>query len=140
MGYYVEMKSSVDSVNDPRSILSREVIGAAIEVHRILGPGLLESAYARCLGRELDLRGIDHRREVEIPVEFKRVRLDCGYRADFVIGRHILVEVKAVEALNPRHTAQTLTYLRLSGLRLGLLLNFHTAVLKSGIRRVVNNY
>ncbi len=135
------MKAIAGSTHGHRdSRLSHELIGAAIEVHRLLGPGLLESAYCRCLSHELSLRGVEHRREVEIPVEFKGVKLDCGYRADLVVSGSILVEVKALEALNPRHTAQILTYLRLSRLRLGLLLNFHATVLKNGIRRVVNNY
>jgi len=134
------MKLSEEPGNNHSPALSGQVIGAAIEVHRVLGPGLLESAYARCLSREFEIRGVEHRREVEIPVEFKGVKLDCGYRADLIVGGRILVEVKAVEELNPRHTAQILTYLRLTGLQLGLLLNFHATVLKNGIRRVVNNH
>jgi GxxExxY protein len=113
------------------------VIAAAIEVHRALGPGLLESAYMRCLEHELTLRGIPFRREVSLPVVFKGVQLDCGYRMDFVVDEKIVVEIKAVEALAPIHEAQLLTYLRLSGMRVGLLINFNSAVLKNGIVRRV---
>ena len=117
--------------------LSTAVIGAAIEVHRALGPGLLESAYMRCLQHELTLRGIVFRTEVAVPVVFKGVRLECGYRLDFVIEEKIILEVKAVEALAPIHEAQLLTYLRLSGMRVGLLINFNSPVLKDGIVRRV---
>ena len=120
--------------------LSSQVIGAAIEVHRALGSGLLESAYAACLARELESRSIHFEREVGLPIEFKGIRLDCGYRMDFVIASKLIVEVKAVEALHPLHSTQLLTYLRLSRLRLGLLLNFHAGTMKQGIKRVVNNF
>ena len=103
------------------------VIGCAIEVHRTLGPGLLESAYEICLCRELNLRGIPFERQVSIPVEYKGVRLDCGYRADLIVGGKILVEIKAVDQLAPIHEAQVLSYLKLSGLRVGLLINFMNA-------------
>ena len=117
--------------------LSMAVITAAIEIHRALGPGLLESSYMRCLEHELTLRGIPFRREVSLPVVFKGVQLDCGYRMDFVVDERIVVEVKAVEALAPIHEAQLLTYLRLSGMRVGLHINFNSAVLKDGIVRRV---
>ena len=117
--------------------LSNAIIAAAIEVHRALGPGLLESAYMRCFEHELKLRGIPFRREVDLPVVFKGVCLECGYRMDFVIDEQIVVEIKAVEALAPIHEAQLLTYLRLSGIRVGLLINFNTTVLKDGIMRRV---
>jgi GxxExxY protein len=117
--------------------LSQAVIAAAIEVHRALGPGLLDSAYCRCLEHEMTLRGIPFRKEVALPVLFKGVQLDCGYRMDFVIDEKIVVEIKAVEALAPIHEAQLLTYLRLSGMRVGLLINFNSAVLKNGIVRRV---
>ena len=120
--------------------LSERVIGAAIEVHRELGPGLLESAYRICLGHEFELRRIPYQREVSIPVKFKGLALDCGYRLDFIVGTCLILEIKAVEELHPVHTAQLLTYLRLSDTRLGLLLNFHVPVLKQGVRRVVNNF
>ena len=115
--------------------LTRAVIGAAIEVHRALGPGLLESAYDRCLERELACRGIPCRRQVALPLEYKGVRLDCGYRVDFVFGSELALELKAVSTLEPVHEAQLLTYMKLGGWRLGLLINFNVAVLKNGIRR-----
>lgn len=102
--------------------LSRAVIGAAIDVHRALGPGLLESAYEECLCHELTLRGIPFHRQVSQPVTYKGVKLDCGYRLDLVVEDRLIVEVKAVDALHPIHTAQLLTYLKLSGHRVGLLL------------------
>lgn len=120
--------------------LTHEIIGAAMEVHRTLGPGLLESAYAECLARELALRRIPYEREKPIPVVYKDVRLDCGYRVDFLIDARLVVELKAVEALAPIHEAIMLTYLRLSGCHIGLLINFHTPVLKNGIKRLVLNY
>lgn len=120
--------------------VSNQVIGAALEVHRLLGPGLLESAYAACLARELRVRGIPHQREVAVPVNFKGERVECGYRLDFLVGDGLVVEVKAVESLHPLHTAQLLTCLRLTGLHVGLLFTFHVQSLKQGIRRVVNNF
>jgi GxxExxY protein len=112
-------------------------IGAAIEVHRHLGPGLLESAYQECLCRELQIREIPFERQVPLPVEYKGVRLEAAYRLDIVIGGLVIVELKSVEALEPVHSAQLLTYLRLSGLHVGLLINFNVPTLKSGIRRLV---
>lgn len=118
--------------------LSEAVIGAAIEVHRALGPGLLESAYCVCLQHELGLRGIRFEKEVALPVMYKGVRLDCGYRLDLVVDGRIIVECKAVQELIDIHEAQLLTYLRLSGIRVGLLINFNGAVLRNNIiRRVV---
>ena len=117
--------------------LSEAVIGAAIEVHRALGPGLLESPYCRCLEHELKLRAIPFEKEVDLPVVYKGVRLDCGYRMDFVIDRKIVLELKSVEALLSIHEAQLLTYLRLSGIRVGLLMNFNCAVLRNSIVRRV---
>ncbi len=119
------------------STLSERVIGAAIEVHRQLGPGLLESAYEECLCFELKQSGIDHQRQVTLPVIYKDVRLECGYRIDVVVGQELLVEIKAAERLLPIHDAQVLTYLRLSGLKVGLLMNFNCLVLKEGLRRIV---
>jgi GxxExxY protein len=113
------------------------VIGAAIEVHRALGPGLLESAYEECLCRELSLRKIPFERQRSLPVKYKGVSLDCGYRLDLLIADQVVVEVKAVEKLLPIHEAQLLTYLRLGGWKVGLLLNFNVPVLKQGIRRLV---
>jgi GxxExxY protein len=113
------------------------VIGAAIEVHRYLGPGLLESAYRVCMAHELRQRGGHVLTEVPMPVEYKGVRLDVGYRLDMLIDERVVVEVKAVKDLLPIHQAQLLSYLKLSGLRVGLLLNFHVPVLTSGIKRIV---
>jgi len=120
--------------------LTREIIGAAIEVHRMLGPGLLESAYEECLAREFVLRGIAFERQKPMPVVYKDVKLECGYRMDFVVDGRVVVELKSVEALAPIHDAIVLTYLCWSGCKIGLLINFHSAVLKDGIRRLVSNY
>ena len=120
--------------NDP---LTQQVIGFAIEVHRQLGPGLLESAYEECLCYELRQATIAFRRQVPLPVVYKAVRLDCGYRMDLVIQDKVIVELKTVERLMPVHEAQLLTYLKLSGIPTGLLLNFSSAVLKDGLRRLV---
>ena len=120
--------------------LTHEIIGAAIEVHRTLGPGLLESAYAECLARELSLRGIPFEREKPVPVVYKEVKLDCGYRIDLLVDGRVVVELKAVDALAPIHNAIVLTYLRLSGCKIGLLINFHVEVLKDGIKRIVLGY
>jgi len=120
-----------------RDSLSEKVIGLAIEVHRGLGPGLLESAYEECLCYELTQHGIDHERQVPLPVIYKSVRLDCGYRMDLVVERSLVVELKTVERLLPVHEAQLLTYLKLGRLKTGLLLNFNAAVLRDGIKRMV---
>ena len=120
--------------------LTHEVIGAAIEVHRKLGPGLLESAYRRCLCRELFLRGIRFKAEDPLPLEYKGIRLKRGYRVDIVVEDLVAVEVKSVEALAPIHDAQLLTYLRLGRWRLGLLINFNVEVLKKGIHRRILGY
>jgi GxxExxY protein len=117
--------------------LTETVIGSAIEVHRALGPGLLESAYVECLCRELSLRGLSFVRELPLPLEYKGIRLDCGYRIDLLVADRLVVEVKAVEKLIPVHEAQLLTYLRLGGWKIGLLINFNHPVLKQGIRRLV---
>ncbi|MBV9250612.1 MAG: GxxExxY protein [Acetobacteraceae bacterium] len=113
------------------------VIGAAIEVHRELGPGLLESVYEECLCYELQERGIAFRRQLELPIVYKGRRLDFGYRLDMLIENQLLIEVKAVEQLVAIHEAQVLTYLRLSGFQLALLMNFNTSLLKQGLRRFV---
>ena len=117
--------------------VTREIIGAAIEVHRALGPGLLESAYEECLCRELRLREISFERQKELPVEYKGVRLDCGYRLDMVVEGCVIVELKACEKIQKIHQAQLLTYLKLAGIRHGLLINFNVPVLKDGIKRMV---
>jgi len=116
--------------------LSNTIIGAAIEVHRHLGPGLLETAYHQCLTYELSLRKIAFETEKSVPVEYKGVRLDCGYRLDFLVENKVVLELKAVDRLLPIHDAQMLTYLKLTGCKLGLILNFNVPVLKDGIKRV----
>jgi GxxExxY protein len=115
-----------------------EIIGAAIEVHRELGPGLLESSYEICLARELELRGISFEFELPLPLEYKGVRLDCGYRLDLLVAGAVIVEVKSVEKLAPIHDAQLLTYLKLTGVKVGLLINFNVVVLKAGLKRLVH--
>jgi GxxExxY protein len=117
--------------------LSPRVIGLAMDVHRHLGPGLLESAYEECLCFELNQAGIAYRRQVPLSIIYKDIRLDCGYRMDVVVDNDIIVEIKAVERILPIHEAQMLTYLRLSGLRVGLLMNFNSLILKDGLKRFV---
>lgn len=116
--------------------LTRPIIGAAIEVHRQLGPGLMESAYEICLCHELHVRGIEFQRQVEIPIAYKGINLDCAYRADLVIG-DVLVELKSVDVLLPLHEAQLMTYMKLLHKKVGLVLNFNVPVLKDGIKRRV---
>ncbi|MGD9617310.1 MAG: GxxExxY protein [Alphaproteobacteria bacterium] len=111
--------------------LTERIIGLAIEVHRHLGPGLLESAYEECLAFELQQSGIECRRQVALPVVYKDIRLDCGYRMNIVAGRRLIIEVKAVERILPIHEAQILTYLRLSRLRVALLINFNISFLRT---------
>jgi GxxExxY protein len=119
--------------------LTDAIIGAAIEVHRALGPGLLESTYRKCLCRELQLRGVQFSCELAVPVEYKGEKLDCGYRIDVLVADLIIVELKSVDSLAPIHEAQLLTYLRLSKKSIGLLINFNVPVLKDGIKRRVLN-
>jgi GxxExxY protein len=126
-----------ESRTDPRDGLTERVIGLAIEVHRGLGPGLLESAYEECLCYELKTAGIAFTRQVALPVTYKAVKLECGYRMDLVVERRLVIEMKTVERLLPIHDAQLLTYLKLSGMPTGLVLNFHAAVLRDGIKRLV---
>jgi GxxExxY protein len=121
------------AIND----LTRQIIGAAIEVHRTLGPGLLESAYEECLCHELGLRELDFERQKQVPLMFKDVTLDSGYRLDLLVSNAVVVEIKAVEAFLPIHEAQLLTYLKLGGWNVGLLINFNVAILKDGIKRIV---
>ena len=120
--------------------ITQETIGAAIEVHRKLGPGLLESAYRKCLCQELTLRGIPFQTELGLPLEYKGIHLEAGYRLDILVAGLVVVEVKAIEKLAPIHEAQLLTYLRLGGWRVGLLINFNSVLLKDGIRRKVLNF
>jgi GxxExxY protein len=118
--------------------LSNTILGCAIEVHRQLGPGLLESAYRECLYYELAKAGLDVQKEKPMPIIYKEVKLDHGYRMDLLVNNMVVVEIKTVEAFTGVHTAQVLTYLKLGGYKLGLLLNFHVTTLKSGIKRVIN--
>jgi GxxExxY protein len=117
--------------------LSEQVLGCAIEVHRQLGPGLLESTYEQCLAYELSQLQIPFKLQVELPVEYKEIKLDCGYRIDLLVDERIIVELKSVDQLLPTHAAQILTYLKLSGVSVGLLINFNVTVLKKGVRRFV---
>ena len=116
---------------------TESVIGAAIAVHRELGPGLLESAYEACLAFELVERGLTVEQQKALPVKYRGVKVDCGYRIDLLVGGKVIIELKAVERLEPIHEAQLLSYLKLSGCKVGLLINFNVKVLKSGIRRLV---
>lgn len=117
--------------------LTSEIIGGAIEVHKALGPGLLESAYNECLAYELEVRGFSVQREVLLPITYKEVEIDHGYRLDLLIENRIVIELKAVEKFTDVHTAQILTYMKLGGFDLGLLINFHEKLLKDGIKRFV---
>ena len=120
--------------------ITEKIIGCAIEVHRALGPGLLESAYEECVCYELKQIGLNFQRQVDLPVIYKNVKLDCGYRMDLVVENLVVVEIKAVEQLLKIHEVQLLSYLRLYKKSLGLIINFHVPVLKSGLRRIVNNF
>jgi GxxExxY protein len=119
--------------------LTEKIIGAAIEVHKALGPGLLESAYEECLAHELSFAGISFERQVPLPVTYRLTQLDCGYRLDFLVEKTVVLELKAVEVLQRIHEAQMLTYLKLGGWPIGLLINFNVPVLKRGIKRMVHN-
>jgi len=123
--------------NPPQDPLTNRVIGLAIGVHRELGPGLLESAYEECLCFELKQSGIDFSRQMPLAIVYKGIQLDCGYRLDIVVQRDLILEIKSVDQLMPIHDAQLLTYLKLSGHKVGLLMNFNTVFLKDGIRRFV---
>ncbi len=129
----MDEKDRLDSV-------TRRIIGAAIEVHRRLGPGLLESAYEICLAYELRQNGLKVEEQKPLPIVYREVKLDCGYRLDLVVEDSVVVEIKAVEQLAPIHDAQLLSYLRLSEKRVGLIINFHVRVLKNGIKRIVNEF
>lgn len=120
--------------------ITEQIIGAAIQVHRRLGPGLLESAYQACLSYELQQAGLRVAREKPVPLVYGAVKLDCGFRADLLVEDAVVVEIKAKEALHPVDHAQVLSHLRLLDLRVGLLINFDVAVLREGIHRIVNNY
>ncbi len=117
--------------------LSNRVIGCAIEVHRALGPGLLESTYEQCLARELDMNGISFKLQHPLPVEYKGLRLDCGYRVDILVEDEIILELKSVEELKGIHEAQLLTYMKLAGIKYGFLMNFNEKVLKEGLKSFI---
>jgi GxxExxY protein len=119
--------------------ISKEIVDAALKVHKQLGPGLLESAYEECLAYELIQRDLIVERQKALPLVYEEVKLDAGYRVDLLIEKKVIIEIKAVDMLNDVHLAQILTYLKLSGCKLGLLINFNVALIKQGIRRVVNN-
>lgn len=119
-----------------RDSLTEKIIGAAIEVHRTIGPGLLESAYEACLAHELKAYGLSFRRQVEVPVRYKGLELDCGYRIDLLVENSVVIELKSVESLLAIHEAQLLTYMKLLGTETGLLINFNVSVLKNGVRRM----
>lgn len=135
---YTENTESTEGAESASRLLTEQIIGAAIEVHRVLGPGLLESAYEQCLAHELAARGLPFRRQVDVPVTYKGLRLDAGFRADFIVHDTVVVEIKAVESLLPIHTAQVVTYLRLTGKHVGLLINFNSKTLKDGLKRVIS--
>lgn len=118
--------------------IANKVIGAAIEVHKVLGPGLLESAYKECLFYKIGKSGMWIEKEKPMPLIFEEVKLDCGYRMDLLVERKLVIEIKSVDALNDIHLAQTLTYLKLGNYKLGLLINFNVVLLKMGIKRIVN--
>ncbi len=120
--------------------LTHFIIGAAIEIHRSLGPGLLESVYEECLAREFSLRRITYERQKPVPLVYKDLKLECGFRLDFLVNKRVVVELKSIEAIAPIHESVMLTYLRLSGSPLGLLINFNVPILKDGIRRYVWHY
>jgi len=120
--------------------LSSVVIGCAIEVHKVLGPGLLESAYQQCLAWELRRQGLSVKEQVPVPIRYKELEVSNAYRLDILIEDELIVELKAADKIEPVHIAQMLTYLKVSGLRLGLLLNFNVEVMKKGIKRVVSNF
>ncbi len=120
--------------------LSNKIIGAAIEVHKKLGPGLLESTYEECLCYEFGLREIAYGRQISLPVTYKEKQLDCGYRIDILVEKSIILELKAVDKIESIHKAQLLTYLKLSNISLGLILNFNVPIMKNGIVRIVNEF
>jgi len=117
--------------------LSNKIIGLAIEVHRHLGPGLLESVYQQCLAYELSKNGIDFVMEQPIPIKYKEINIDCGFRADIIVEKGIILELKAVEKRLPIHEAQLMTYLKITGIRLGLIINFNVRLLRQGIKRII---
>ena len=118
--------------------LTKEIIGAAIEIHRHLGPGLLESAYEECLCHELQFRGLSFERQKPLLLEYRGIKLDCDYQIDIVVENKVILELKCVDSITPVHEAQLLTYLRLSGRKIGLILNFHVSLMRDGVKRLVS--
>jgi len=137
---FSELMNRRDAEAQRKDPISEAVLGFCIQIHRDLGPGLLESAYRECLCYELSKAGLQFECEKPLPVRYKDVLLDCGYRLDVVVEMKLIVELKTVEALLPIHDAQLLTYLKLSGISAGLLINFNVPVLVQGVKRIVNNY
>jgi GxxExxY protein len=133
-------RSAEEAEGTPIPRLTEKIIGAAIEVHRHTGPGLLESAYEECLCFELSKRALHFRRQVLLPVSYKGIKLDCGYKIDLLVEDSVVLELKTVDHLLPIHSAQLLTYLKLSGKPIGLLINFNEPVLKNGLKRLVNHF
>ncbi|HZQ05913.1 MAG TPA: GxxExxY protein [Anaerolineae bacterium] len=125
---------------NPLNQVTDQIIGAAIEVHRLLGPGLLESAYEACLAYELAQRNLKFEQQKPLPITYKQVKLDCGYRLDFLIEENVIVELKSVDQILPIYEAQLLSYLKISNKQVGLLINFNTPLLKQGVRRIVNGF
>jgi GxxExxY protein len=134
-GFTTEDTEDTEYTNE----ITHKIIGAAMRVHTALGPGLLESAYEACVAYELEQQGLRFERQKPLPLVYHQVKLDCGYRLDLLVEDRVVVEIKSVETLAPIHTAQLLSYLRLAGCRIGLLINFNVLSLKNGIRRVVND-
>jgi len=135
----IKVFSQSKKVRMTENDISKVVIGLAIEVHKALGPGLLESAYKECLFYKINKHGLFVEKEKPMPIFFEEIKLDCGYRVDLLVERKLIIELKSVESLSVTHLAQTLTYLKLGNYKLGLLINFNEILLKNGIRRVVNN-
>ncbi len=135
--FELEEPATIDYTNRPHDVLTKKIIGAAIEVHRALGPGLLESSYEACLTYELHQVGLKVERQKAVPIEYKDVKLDCGYRLDLVVEEKVILEIKSVTELTKIHEAQLVTYLKLSGCQVGLLMNFNVRILKHGIRRII---
>jgi GxxExxY protein len=137
MEKYKNASDATKKQDYPERDLTEQIIGAAIEVHKNLGPGLLENAYQICLAREFALREIRFEQEKQIPISYKGVLLNCGYRLDFMVENKVVVEIKAVDELNATFEAQLLTYLKITGCKVGLLINFNVPVLKNGIQRLI---
>ena len=135
--FELEDPAPVDYTNRPHDALTKKIIGAAIQVHRALGPGLLESSYETCLIYELLQEGLKVERQKAIPIRYKDINLDCGYRLDLLVEEKIILEIKSVNELAKIHEAQLVTYLRLSGCQVGLLINFNVRILRQGLRRII---